>query len=91
MGISDARRSYEPHDRLTMLGDAMLETLDHQEGGEEVRAIVMLDDGDNGGIAIHGYDSDHEAITDMFVHLAAIFAANGQTLMLIPMPSVGQG
>jgi len=91
MGISDAHRSFEPHSWLTHLGDLMLTALDSQPDGESVKAIVMLDTGEEGGIAIHGYDSDHEAITDLFVHLAAIFAANGQTLMLIPMPSVGQG
>jgi hypothetical protein len=34
---------------------------------------VFLDDGRCGGIQLHGYDEDAEAIADLLVHLRAIF------------------
>lgn len=78
-------RSYEPHDRLTRLCAAMTDALDsHPERGEE-KAIVFLQDGERGGLQLHGYDDDTDAMVDLFVHLKALFEANGKTLMFAPL------
>jgi hypothetical protein len=81
------RTEGKPHDRLTRMCDAMTNTLDtHPEHQDGDRAIVMLDDGTNGGIVLHGYDNDIAAITDLLVHLRAIFRANGKDLDIIGIP-----
>lgn len=66
--MSDEKRTTEPHDRLTRLCDAMTQTLEqHPERGEE-KCIVFLQDSERGGLVLHGYDSDTEAMTDLFLH-----------------------
>jgi hypothetical protein len=83
--VSDERRTLEPHDRLTRLCDAMTRTLEVQdEYDENVRCVVMLDDGSNGGIVLHGYEDDGQAAVDMLMHLRAIFRANGGDLTIVP-------
>ena len=65
----------------------MTEALDaHPEYTSEVRCIVFLDDGKRGGLQLHGYDNDTEAMADLLVHLRAIFAANGKTLEIVTVP-----
>lgn len=88
--MPDVRRSEgEPHDHLTRLCAAMTDALEAQPGSEGVKAVVMLDDGERGGIQLHGYDDDTDAMVDLFVHLRAIFNANGKELAFAPFP--GQG
>jgi hypothetical protein len=86
----DVNRSEgEPHDRLTRLCAAMTDALDaHPERGDE-KCIVFLQDTERGGLVLHGYDDDTEAMVDLFMHMRAIFKANGKTLQLhaIPGPS----
>jgi hypothetical protein len=79
------RTEGEPHERLTRLCSAMTEALDaNPERGDE-RCIVFLQDGERGGLVLHGYDDDTEAITDLILHLRAIFEANGKQLLIVPL------
>lgn len=72
-----------PSDRLTRLCNAMTETLDaNPERGEE-KCIIFLQEGNRGGLVLHGYEDDHEALVDLFIHMRAIFHANGQDLQII--------
>lgn len=85
-------RSEEAHDRLTRLCAAMTETLDaHPESDDSVKCVVFLDDGDRGGLQMHGYEDDADAITDVLVHIRAIFRANGSDLQFLPLDQIGQG
>lgn len=78
-----AKKTYEPHDRLTHLTVEMTEPLERPENSD-VKAIVFLNDEKMGGIQIHGYDADiPAAMTDLLVHMSQIFKANGQRLMLM--------
>lgn len=87
--MSDERRTPEPHDRLTRLCDAMTKTLEeHPERGDE-KCIVFLQDGERGGLVLHGYDDDSEAMADLLVHLRAIFRANGKELLIAPLGGDG--
>ena len=88
--MSDARRSEgEPHDRLTRIADRMITAAERQpEHRAGDKTIIFLDDGDRGGIVLAGYDDDMDAMADLFVHLKAVFEANGKTLMLAP---IGEG
>jgi hypothetical protein len=80
------RTEGQPHDRLTRLCDAMTGTLEQQaEYTADVKAVIMLDDGQRGGIVLHGYDDDTQAMVDLLMHLKAIFEANGKTLMIMPL------
>jgi hypothetical protein len=88
--LNDVRRSGTPETPLTLLCNKLLSVLE-QEDAPGVKAIVMLDNGTDGGIGIYGYADDMEAIGDMFVHLAAIFEANGKGLMIVPLATMGQG
>lgn len=85
---------HEGHDRLTRIGGRLIDVLEadpEYRAGD--RAIVMLNDEQNGGIALGGY-SDYEfpdtsAVADMFVHLEAIFRANGKKLVIAPLGGEG--
>jgi hypothetical protein len=60
----------------------MTDALDaHPERGDE-KCIVFLQDGERGGLQLHGYEEDADAIGDLFVHLRALFEANGMDLQL---------
>ena len=81
-------RSDEPHERLTRICGAMVDTLEaHPERGEE-RCIVFLKNDREGGMVLHGYEDDTEAVADLFTHLRAIFRANGSDLQI---HALGQG
>lgn len=78
-------RTTGPHDRLTRLCAAMTDALDaHPERGDE-RCIVFLQDAERGGLSLHGYEDDREAIVDLLMHLRAIFKANGKELVVMPL------
>jgi hypothetical protein len=84
--VSDERRSHEPTDRLTRLCAAMTETLEaHPEFTSDVKCCVFLDDGKRGGLQLYGYTDDAEALTDLFLHLRAIFRSNGKDLLFAPL------
>lgn len=82
--MSDVHRSEgEPHDRLTRIGNRIGLQLEHDpEHVEGDRCVIFLSDGER---AVFGYDSDNEAIVDMLMHLKAVFAANGKTLVIAPL------
>lgn len=81
--MADEIRSDKPTDRLTRLCAAMTEALDaHPEHGEE-KCIVFLQDKEAGGLQLHGYDDDTDAIVDLFLHLRALFRSNGQQLKIL--------
>jgi hypothetical protein len=83
-------RSFEPVDRLTALCDAMTRTLVEQPGyGDDVKCIVFLQDEERGGLVMHGYEDDTDAMVDLFLHLRAIFRANGKELGFVGMPAKG--
>jgi hypothetical protein len=87
--MADEHRMAEPHDRLTRLCAAMTDALDaHPEHGDE-KCVVFLQDGERGGLQLHGYDDDAEAIADVLFHLQAIFAANGSQLLIAPLGGEG--
>ena len=83
-GRSDPIRSEQPHDRLTRLCAAMTDTLEaHPERGDEKCIVFLQSEADQrGGLQLHGYDDDTEAMVDLFLHLRAIFKANGKDLQL---------
>lgn len=86
-------RRDHPMDRPTRLashvGDA-LQAAPEYEDGDKIVVMVYGDDG-RAGIGLFGYTDDHAAIADIFVHLAAIFEANGQTLSIVPLTKRGRG
>jgi hypothetical protein len=85
--VTEPRRTEEPHDRLTRLCAAMTEALDaHPERGTE-RCIVFLQDDERGGLQLHGYEDDTEAIVDLLLHLRAIFRSQGKQLIIAPLRS----
>lgn len=86
----EVTRSLEPHDRLTHLCAEMTTVLDRPENGD-VRAIVMLNTDDRGGIQTHGYTDDTEAMAELFVHMQAIFRAAGKELDIFGIPNSPEG
>ncbi len=85
------RSEGKPHDRLTQIGNSALDHIRNDPEYQDERVIVMLQNDEKGGIAIGGYESDSEAMTDMFMHLKAIFEANGKTLSIVAIPERGYG
>jgi acyl CoA:acetate/3-ketoacid CoA transferase len=82
--------SDEPTDRLTRLAAGITAGLESEENAD-VRAIIMLDDGNLGGIMMHGYDDGIEAMTDLLIHMRAIFKAYGKDIELITIPDSPEG
>jgi hypothetical protein len=74
------RTEGKPHDYLTAIAQKGLDAVQ----GDDVKAIVMVFNTDpenvRGGIALGGYTSDTEALADMFIHLQAMFEAQGKKL-----------
>lgn len=84
MSDRDVTRATEPHDRLTRLCAAMTDALEaHPEARGDERGVLMLQDGERGGIVLHGYDDETRALVDLFMHLGAIFRASGKELRLM--------
>lgn len=84
--MNDVRRSEgDPLDRLTALCSEMSKVLEEKGDGSE-KCVIFLQDGKRGGLQMFNYEEDAEAIADLFLHLQAIFEANGKTLMFAPMP-----
>lgn len=87
-------KSDEPQDRLTRLCQAGIRGIEAaEEYTENIKGIIMLEDGDCGGIAITGYseDSGREAFIDMLVHLQAIAEVNGLKLNFVGIPDSPEG
>jgi hypothetical protein len=86
------RTEGKPHNRLTRICEAMTDAMDaHPEVQESDKAIVFLDDGRHGGIVLHGYNDDTDAMADLLMHLTALFKANGKELRIIPIGEIGEG
>jgi hypothetical protein len=83
----DVQRSRDPMDRMTRLCDAMVTALtEHPEyPAGKVQAIVFIQGDGRGGIELHNYDDDVEAIENLIIHLKALFKANGMTLAVAPL------
>jgi hypothetical protein len=89
---SDPTRSDAPVDRLTRLCAAMTEALDaHPERGDEKCIVFLQDAGESGlgGLQLHGYDDDKDAMVDLLIHLKAIFESNGMQFMVMPIGGDG--
>jgi hypothetical protein len=70
-----------PHDRLSRLADAMTEALDRVPGTGDVRAIVMLDDGEGGCVHPHNYpDPVGPRNAALFIDTTAHLMAMGRAL-----------
>lgn len=86
--MSKERRSEgRPHDRLTRLGEVMLAHLEAQPEYMGEKAIVFVTGLETGGIAVMGYEKDSEAIGDVILHLEAMLATQGKSLIVVPIGS----
>jgi len=78
-GLNEVTSSERPHTRLTRICDTMTESFDaHPEHQEGDKCMVFLDDGKTGGIVLHGYEDQIEAMTDLLMHLKAMFKSAGK-------------
>jgi hypothetical protein len=90
------RREHYPHDPLTAVGAAMLETFEAQTADKpNARAIVIISHGDHDrGIALAGYDGNDgaaQAVDDLIGHAHAILKTMGLGLEVIRVPRGGGG
>jgi hypothetical protein len=64
----------------------------HPEHRDGDRCIVFLDDHERGGLQLHGYDDDAEAMAAILSHLKALFEANGARLEIHALATgMGEG
>ncbi len=85
--MADETLTDEPTDRLTRMGAQLteqLETLTEYRDGDQ--AIVFISDSKRSGISITGYEDSLAAVADLFIHMQAIFRANGKELTFIGIP-----
>jgi hypothetical protein len=90
--MAEAKRSEDPSDRATRLCAAMTDALEaHPEYGDDVKGAIFLRLGDQGGLVLHAYEDDADAVMDVVQHLQAIFEANGGDVSIMIVPEVGHG
>jgi hypothetical protein len=89
--VTPKRTEGAPHDRLTRICDAMTVAMaEHPEAGPTDKAMIFLDDGHRGGIVLHGYESDLDALTDLLTHLEVLFQTQGIPFHIVPV-EINQG
>lgn len=87
MALEPIKGADEPMDRLTRMADAMIKAMEvHPEYDEDDKCIVLVDDADRGGIALHGYASVESAIVDLMNHLQALLYSVGRKMELAFVP-----
>jgi hypothetical protein len=76
----------EPPERLTRLCATAMQAMEGSpEYREDDKMIIFLDDEQSGGLVLHGYDNDTDAVAAIMGHLKAIFNANGFNLEIVTM------
>jgi hypothetical protein len=76
-------------DRLTRICAAMTMAMEaHSEYREDDRCAIFMDcdadeDRRKGGLVLHGYDDDEEAVINLLLHLRAIVRARGGDLVIM--------
>jgi hypothetical protein len=86
------RTEDQPHDRLTRICAAMTDSFDaHAEHHADDKCMVFLDGDGQGGLVLHGYDDDMEAMVHLLMHLRAVFRANGKDLQIVSIPDDASG
>jgi hypothetical protein len=84
--MTDVERSEgTPHNRQTRLADAALDVLKEHPEYKGEKVIVFLDGEKTGAIGISGYEDELEPMVNLFMHLRAMFAAQGKELSLVGM------
>lgn len=90
--MSREQRTTEPHDRLTRICAAMTDALEsHPEARGTEKCAIFLDDDGRGGLILHGWDDDTDALVHLFMHFRAIMRANGKDLEFIGIPDDANG
>jgi hypothetical protein len=79
-----------PVDRLTDLCAEMTVPLERPENAD-VKASIFLHDTERGGIVLHGYDDEVEAMAELFVHMKAVFNSIGKDIDFIGIPDSPEG
>ena len=52
----------------------------------DVKAIILLDDEVGGGIQLHGWEDQTDAMPHLFMHMKAMFNSVGRVLEFIGIP-----
>lgn len=76
-----AWRSDEPMDSLTRLADQMTDLLP-----DGVRAIIILDDGESGGMQVHNFESTTDAALALATNLKLLMQSEGGDIAVLPIP-----
>jgi hypothetical protein len=81
-GVTNVKRSDEPHSPLTQLVDDMLATLAGTTDVTGLRAVVMLTNAEDGGLGFAGYEDDEaQFAVDVLNHIEAYLKTLGLTLV----------
>lgn len=78
------RTDGEPHEPLTQIADRILAAFEGQVP-EGTKLIAFVNDGERGGIGMHGYEDPVDAVADLFLHLRALFHSMGKELGFLPI------
>lgn len=90
--MANERRSDEPRDRKTRIANRVSDLIEHDpEYIDGDRAIVTILDGEGGGIGLFGFESDTDAMVDLFIMLRSIARANGKDLEYVAIPDSPEG
>jgi hypothetical protein len=85
MGLTKLTKSEEPHDRLTLIGDAVIGFVHENPDHDDVKLIVLLEDDKEYGIALNGYQEVTDAVVTLVLHLRAMLRSIGKDVVLVPL------
>jgi hypothetical protein len=91
MDMEITRSEDVPHNELTELCDRMLDVV-HTPERRHLQAVVMLQDqeSNDGGMGLHGYDDEADAVTDILYHVKALLEAIGNGTRLVVINQAGK-
>jgi hypothetical protein len=89
MGTRDEHFTYDPEqEMLTRICARVIAAVEADpEYDPSIKMILMLDNGERGGIVAHGYEDPEGSgpLIDLLTHLRAMFRAQGKDIILAPL------
>lgn len=83
----DFNMTDEPHSRLTELAAEMCAaSLEDKEDLKDVQAIILLEDPEDYGSMLHGYERMEDVAVRLMMELRVIMAAMGKKVEFATMP-----
>jgi hypothetical protein len=79
MNVKRVRRSEDPHERLTRLAGAAARAIEEDpSSNDNMRGLILIQDGTEGGLCGFGFDDDSEMVDLLLAHAEVICKVIGR-------------